>query len=63
MVLENEQWKLNGDCNKCRKKQYCNKACKACVEYHSFLMRNMIDQATGGIYSYITEKANEAFDR
>lgn len=23
----NEQWKSGGDCNKCRKKNYCKKLC------------------------------------
>lgn len=24
-----EQWKLDGDCSKCRRSKYCNKDCKA----------------------------------
>lgn len=24
-----EQWKLEGDCSKCRRQKHCNKACKA----------------------------------
>lgn len=24
-----EQWKLNGDCSKCRRSKYCSKDCKA----------------------------------
>lgn len=26
---ESEQWKLHGDCSKCRKQSYCNKRCSA----------------------------------
>lgn len=29
MVDTTEQWKLEGDCSKCRRSKYCNKACKA----------------------------------
>lgn len=29
MTPENEQWKLNGDCKKCRKASYCRKECGA----------------------------------
>lgn len=29
MIPENEQWKLNGDCKKCRKVAYCTKDCAA----------------------------------
>lgn len=25
----NEQWKLNGDCSKCRRKKYCGTKCSA----------------------------------
>ena len=25
--MSNEQWKHGGDCNKCRRKKYCSKAC------------------------------------
>lgn len=25
----NEQWKTNGDCSKCRRKNYCKEKCKA----------------------------------
>lgn len=29
LIDEREQWKLGGDCNKCRRKEYCNKSCTA----------------------------------
>ena len=28
-IPETEQWQLNGDCNKCRRANYCNKSCGA----------------------------------
>lgn len=28
-MLENEQWRLHGDCSVCRKEKYCSKRCKA----------------------------------
>lgn len=27
--MNNEQWKLNGQCSICRRKSYCKKQCKA----------------------------------
>ena len=29
MTPETEQWKLNGDCNKCRSAEHCRKKCTA----------------------------------
>lgn len=26
-IQENEQWKLNGDCEKCRRSNYCSTPC------------------------------------
>lgn len=26
-IQENEQWKLNGNCKKCRRNNYCSKPC------------------------------------
>lgn len=26
-IQENEQWKLSGDCTKCRRNNYCSKPC------------------------------------
>ena len=27
MIPETDQWKLDGDCSKCRRKKYCSKLC------------------------------------
>lgn len=32
MIPENEQWKLEGNCMKCRRKPYCKKCCLACTK-------------------------------
>lgn len=29
MIPETDQWKLNGNCDKCRRANYCNKPCTA----------------------------------
>lgn len=31
-INESEQWKLKGDCLKCRKQKYCTKQCSASKE-------------------------------
>lgn len=28
-IPETEQWKLNGNCNKCRRAEFCHKSCTA----------------------------------
>lgn len=28
-INETDQWKLNGDCTKCRRKEFCRKSCTA----------------------------------
>lgn len=29
MIHETDQWKLNGDCDKCRRATFCRKSCTA----------------------------------
>ena len=29
MISETDQWKLNGDCSKCRRQEFCRKNCSA----------------------------------
>ena len=29
MIPETDQWKLNGNCDKCRRKEYCHTKCGA----------------------------------
>ena len=40
MIPETEQWKTNGDCNKCRRAEYCNKECTARKQASERALRN-----------------------
>lgn len=62
-IEQNEQWKLNGDCSLCRRKNYCSKHCTKCTRatnriIHS-MVRKALDERTGGAYSEIMNKAEE----
>ena len=46
-IQENEQWKLDGDCRKCRRDKYCSKPCTRCKH---------VDQAE--IAGYVSEALN-----
>lgn len=46
--MENEQWKLNGDCSKCRRRDYCSKPCtkhnqRATQMIHDFVAKKIIE--------------------
>lgn len=52
-IQENEQWKLSGDCTKCRRNNYCSKPCtrynrRARAEMKRFVA-NTMNEMTGGI--------------
>ena len=57
MANENEQWLLNGECNKCRRQSYCS---KPCTQYkreteamiHS-LVSSKLNEMTGGAFEKI----------
>lgn len=56
-INETEQWLLNGDCRKCRRKNYCSKPCTRCTrvfesEMYS-LVSNKLNEMTGGAYGEI----------
>lgn len=59
----NEQWKLNGDCRLCRRKNYCNKPCTACKRDLQASVQaavvNAMDKMTGGAYSEIMERCGK----
>lgn len=38
-MIDNEQWKSNGNCNICRRKSYCKKDCPA---FHRAIQRAII---------------------
>lgn len=39
MISETEQWKLNGDCDKCRRAEFCRKNCTAKKKANARLLR------------------------
>ena len=45
MIPETEQWKLNGDCNKCRRVEYCTKKCIANKKAKERALRNFANAA------------------
>ena len=63
-ILENEQWKRGGDCNKCRRQKYCGTRCKPYKDNIDVTIHNLayhvLNQATGGAYGQIMEKASDA---
>lgn len=56
-IKETEQWLLNGNCSKCRKKNYCSKECKRNDLRKKRIIANTItktmDERTNGLYSQI----------
>ena len=42
-IPETDQWKLDGDCNKCRKKDYCGKECRAAKIAFQKYMKELVD--------------------
>lgn len=55
-----EQWKLDGDCSLCRKKNYCSKPCTRNKRETEIMMRSMVasklNEMTGGAYSKIFDR-------
>lgn len=51
-IHENEQWKLQGDCTKCRRDNYCSKPCtrrnRANKARMNRLVAETLDAMTGG---------------
>ena len=61
-IDEAEQWKLSGDCSKCRRKNYCSKDCvrynrRTEAELYS-LVANKLNDMTGGAYEEIMNTLN-----
>ena len=42
----NEQWKADGDCQKCRRRKYCKTECRASREHTSRLIRQIVRKRT-----------------
>lgn len=59
-IQENEQWKLQGNCNKCRRNSYCSKPCTRYKEMARTQMERLVAQKmnemTGGAMSEIINK-------
>ena len=43
MIPETDQWKLNGDCDKCRRAEFCRKSCTAKKKANARLMRRVTE--------------------
>ena len=39
MTPETDQWKLNGDCDKCRRAEFCRESCTAKKKANARLLR------------------------
>lgn len=53
--MSNEAWKTNGDCSKCRKRDYCKTKCKANKRY----LQISVFQAMAKAYAERLDKKNE----
>lgn len=54
-INDSEQWKLNGDCSKCRREKYCSKPCTKNKRRTNTIIQsatiNAMDKLTNGAYS------------
>lgn len=54
-INNSEQWKLTGDCSKCRREKYCSKPCTRCKRATNSIIQsaaiNAMDKLTDGAYS------------
>ena len=46
-IKENEQWKLDGDCDKCRRVKFCSKECTVRRKRVDQEMMEFIERRTG----------------
>lgn len=60
MINPDEQWKLGGHCNECRRKRYCGTECK---QHKESLRRELyrviakkMDEGTHGVFSQIMNR-------
>ena len=60
-IDENEQWKLNGDCSKCRRGNYCSTQCTHRKRRIDASIRNAVygtlNQITSGAMEQIIENS------
>ena len=59
-IQENEQWKLQGDCTKCRRNNYCSKPCTRCNRMARVKMKKLVtktmNEMTGGVMREVINK-------
>lgn len=62
-IPENEQWKLQGDCSKCRRNNYCSKPCTYRNRANRAMMNNLVaetmDVMIGGVMHELIMKKYE----
>ena len=44
-IEEYEQWKLDGDCSKCKRQRYCTKGCKKAKEAQEREINSIVSEA------------------
>lgn len=59
-IQENEQWKLNGNCEKCRRNNYCSTPCthhnrRIRAEFKG-LVADTMNKMTGGVMREVIDK-------
>lgn len=63
MSDKSEQWKLDGDCSLCRRKNYCSNRCTRNKRESEIMMRSLVasklDEITGGVYSELNRRLTE----
>lgn len=50
-IAECEQWKLNGNCEKCRRKEYCHTACAAQKRRKERAMKNAVNSVVDRLFT------------
>lgn len=64
-ILETEQWLLNGECKKCRRKSYCKTVCTKSKRRRNAHMHALVEdafnEATGGLYGQIMSNSSYKF--
>lgn len=60
-INENEQWRLNGDCSKCRREKYCSTPCthykrRESAELRVLVAETMNEMTGGAMADHIDKK-------
>ena len=58
-IESNEQWKTNGKCHVCRRKNYCTNQCKAAKKRAQYELQCRVSQA---MFKKIWEMKDDKFD-